>query len=55
MPIWNLRPWTGATPPFWDASIGIGEGVHVHAHGTLPRGSLPPLQSARKSLILLDY
>ena len=41
MPIWNLRPWTGATPPFWDASIGIGEGRHVHAHATLHGGSLP--------------
>ena len=28
-------------PPGFDASIGIGEGWHVHAHATLRRGSLP--------------
>ena len=31
----------GSDPPFWDASIGIGEGRHVHAHATLHGGSLP--------------
>ena len=28
-------------PPLWDASIGIGEGWHVHAHATLPREVAP--------------
>ena len=31
----------GSDPPFGDASIGIGEGWHVHTHATLRRGSLP--------------
>ena len=31
----------GSDPPFRDASIGIGEGWHVHAHATLPRGVAP--------------
>ncbi len=26
LPLRGTRPLTGATPPFWDASIGIGEG-----------------------------
>ncbi len=37
----ELAAGVGSDPPFWDASIGIVE------------GSLPLLQSARKSLILL--
>ena len=31
----------GSDPPFGDASIGIAEGWHVHAHANLRRGSLP--------------
>ena len=31
----------GSDPPFGDASIGIGEGWHVHAHATLRRGVAP--------------
>ena len=33
----------GSDPPFGDASIGIGEGAHVHAHANLRRGSLPSI------------
>ena len=31
----------GSDPPFGDASIGIAEGWHVHAHATLRRGVGP--------------
>ena len=41
LPLRGMRPWTGATPPLRDASIGIGEGRHVHAHATLPGGVAP--------------
>ena len=45
MPIRGHRRWTGATPPpFWDASIGIPEDRHVHAHATL-RGVAPVTKS----------
>ena len=37
----------GSDPPFGDASIGIGEGWHVHAHATLPRGVAPGHGSLR--------
>ena len=37
----------GSDPPFRDASIGIGEGWHVHAHATLPRGVAPSHGSLR--------
>ena len=29
----------GSDPPFWHASIGIGEGGHVHAHAPSAGGS----------------
>ena len=35
-------------PPFGDASIGIGEGWHVHTHATLPRGVAPIHGSLRE-------
>ena len=31
----------GSDPPFGDASIGIGEGWHVHTHATRPPGVAP--------------
>ena len=37
----------GSDPPFRDASIGIGEGWHVHAHATLRRGVAPSHGSLR--------
>ena len=39
----------GSDPPFWDASIGIGEAAHVHTHGTLLRGgrSRPSVPSGK--------
>ena len=38
-------------PPFWDASIGIAEGGHVHAHATLPGGVAPvPSVLCRKTV-----
>ena len=43
----------GATPPFWDASIGIGEGWHVQAHANPPPGgrsrSNDPLREGRRA------
>ena len=40
----------GSDPPFRDASIGIGEGAHVHAHATLRRGVAPSHGSLRTAL-----
>ena len=41
----------GSDPPFRDASIGIGEGWHVHTHATLPRGVAPIHGSLRTALV----
>ena len=38
----------GSDPPFRDASIGIGEGWHVHTHATLRRGVAPSHGSLRE-------
>ena len=40
MPIRNLRPWTGATPPSGCLVRHRGR-WHVHAHATLPGGVAP--------------
>ena len=40
----------GSDPPFRDASIGIGEGAHVHAHATLRRGVAPSHGSLREGI-----
>ena len=48
LPLRGTRPLTGATPPFRDALIGIGEGWHVHAHATLRRGVAPDHRSLRE-------
>ena len=34
----------GSDPPFWDASIGIGEGWYVQAHANPPPGGSLPVQ-----------
>ena len=38
----------GSDPPIGDASIGIVEGWHVHAHATLRRGVAPDHRSLRE-------
>ena len=38
----------GSDPPIWDASIGIVEGWHVHAHATLRWGVAPDHRSLRE-------
>ena len=43
----------GSDPPLRDASIGIGEGRHVHTMPPFPAGSLPTIDPCGKAVELL--